>query len=213
MKLVQFASYDEYVSVQTARNKDILHQTPWVTRQSTDQVVRYVRNHIPQPRLGICHGVRNGWEVAEFRKALGIEVIGTEISETAGLFENVIQWDFHDVKPEWRGQVDFIYSNALDHSYDPVMCLERWMSCLSPGGCCFIEWSTNHNETYGLQSDCYSASKEEYQQLLSARYDVVDVLTVKRSSRILWKNLFRSGQPLVRRKERVLFVARNRRGG
>ena len=27
---------------------------------------------------------------------------------------------FPEVKPEWIGKADFIYSNSFDHSYDPA---------------------------------------------------------------------------------------------
>ena len=35
----------------------------------------------------------------------------------------------------------FIYSNSLDHSYDPEKALDSWMSCLNEKGLCFIEWN------------------------------------------------------------------------
>ncbi|PZQ43933.1 MAG: hypothetical protein DI551_11175 [Micavibrio aeruginosavorus] len=70
--------------------------------------------------------------------------MGTEISETAKDFPNTIQWDFHNVKPEWIGSVDFIYSNSFDHSYDPEKCLNAWMSCITPNGLCILEHSAEH---------------------------------------------------------------------
>ena len=45
-----------------------------------------------------------------------------------------LQWDMHEVKSEWRGSVDFIYFNFLDHSYAHGLCLDAWMQCLKPGG-------------------------------------------------------------------------------
>ncbi|MBK6621188.1 MAG: hypothetical protein IPG32_10020 [Saprospirales bacterium] len=50
---------------------------------------------------------------------MNCEVIGTEISDSASKFSHTIEWDFHEVKPEWIGRADFIYSNSFDHSYDP----------------------------------------------------------------------------------------------
>ncbi|MEJ0015745.1 MAG: hypothetical protein WDN25_04115 [Acetobacteraceae bacterium] len=47
-------------------------------------------------------------------------MLGTEISDTATQSSTTIQWDFHEVKPEWLNSVDFIYSVSWDHRYDPV---------------------------------------------------------------------------------------------
>ena len=71
-----------------------------------------------------CHGTRQGFEQKWFSKNLECKVIGTEISDNANDYKNTIEWDFHNVKKEWIGSVDFIYSNALDHSYDPNKCLK-----------------------------------------------------------------------------------------
>src|SRR5262249_44726855 len=113
---------------------------------------------------GVCHGVRNGWEVRKFRELLGINVLGTEISDTAKHYLGVIQWDFHRVKKEWLQNVDFIYSNALDHSYDPSFCLHQWMKCLKPTGRCFIQWTVFHSEGDIDGADCFGASFHEYQE-------------------------------------------------
>ncbi len=87
---------------------------------------------------------------------MGCEVLGTEIADTALEFPHTLQWDMHEVKPEWRGSVDFIYSNSLDHSYDPRLCLNAWMGCLKPGGICVIEHSPQHEKSTEL--DPFGAS-------------------------------------------------------
>ena len=74
--------------------------------------------------------------------------MGTEISDNANEYDNTIEWDFHNVKKEWIASVDFIYSNALDHSYDPNKCLNAWMSCIREDGLCIIE----HTSSMKLQT-------------------------------------------------------------
>lgn len=81
---------------------------------------------------------------------MNCDVIGTEISDTATQFENTIQWDFYDVKDEWIGKVDFIYSNSLDHSYDPEKALDAWMNCLTDNGVCIIEHSSGDERSTEL---------------------------------------------------------------
>ena len=57
--------------------------------------------------------------------------------------------DYHDEAPQWKHRADFIYSNSLDHSYDPDLALSRWISYLRPGGIVLIHWDMG----YGLPVD------------------------------------------------------------
>jgi len=150
------SSYQEYIKAQITNNKYKLRTFPglhWISELEMKVLLNYIKKHIPQAKFGICHGVRNGWEVRKFKKSLGIEVIGTEISETATQFPNVIQWDFHNVKKEWLNKTDFIYSNSLDHSYNPEHCLKQWLKCLSPDGLCFIEWTSSHSRAVSWNAE------------------------------------------------------------
>lgn len=45
---------------------------------------------------------------------------------------------------------DFIYSNSLDHSYDPEKALDAWMSCLTKNGVCIIEHSSGDEKSTEL---------------------------------------------------------------
>lgn len=116
--------------------------------KETRQLWPIIFDDIYRTLIQICHGVRNGSEVAWLRNSLKIEVIGTEISDSATLFSDVIQWDFHNVKPEWIGAVDFIYSNALDHSFSPKACIAAWVSCLKAAGRLFVHWSPTHDSKH-----------------------------------------------------------------
>jgi len=140
VKLDGSFDYEEYRRIQTWKNKRDI-ETVWVKEPNIKFISEHLLNRFERPpKFGICHGTKRGNEQAWFRKYLGCEVIGTDISDTAGQFPNTIQWDFHEVKPEWQNGVDFIYSNSLDHSYDPEKCINAWMSCVRPGGYCIIEW-------------------------------------------------------------------------
>jgi hypothetical protein len=134
--------YERYRRVQTEGNKIKLDYV-WARRENIAFLADYIRKSIGQPRFGICHGTRRGKEQEWFREYLRCEVIGTEISDTAEQFPHTIRWDFHEARPEWLGSVDFIYSNSLDHSYDPEKCLNVWMSCLRSGGLCVVEHSSD----------------------------------------------------------------------
>ncbi len=160
MKLKTYFSYDEYVADQIHLNRN-KEDKVFIIEKEVVQICDYIEKHIDNPDFGICHGVRNGHEVAVLRERLGINVIGTEIAPTAHKYPNVLQWDFHEVKPEWVGSADFIYSNSLDHSNNPTLCVQSWLKCLKDTGVLIICWSTAHNGP-AVNGDCFSATLEEY---------------------------------------------------
>jgi SAM-dependent methyltransferase len=109
-------------------------------------------------RNGLCHGARNGWEVEFLRERLHCPVIGTDISETADGVPNLVCHDFHEVRDDWLGQFSFIYTNSLDHSYDPEKALRAWTDQLTPDGRIYIEWTMRHSPAYaGREMDPFSA--------------------------------------------------------
>jgi len=171
MKLHKFRNYKQYVKIQSKKNVRRIDAT-WAVLEEMTAVAAYVKEHIQGASFGICHGAKRGWEVEQLRRELGIEVIGTDISDSAAQFAHMVQHDFHEAKEEWLGKTSFIYSNCLDHSYDPELALECWMSCLAPNGRCFIEWSEWHGEEHSTADDPFGASLEEYRELITRRYEI-----------------------------------------
>jgi hypothetical protein len=148
--------YVKYCKIQEDGNKRKINNV-WVIEENIAFLSNYIKSLIQFPQFGICHGTRRGKEQEWFRKYLGCNVIGTEISDTAENFPHTIQWDFHEVKPEWIDSVDLIYSNAFDHSYDPEKCLNVWMSCLREEGLCIIEHSSSHGPHGANELDPFGA--------------------------------------------------------
>ncbi len=137
MRQWQYRSYEEYVAAQIEANKRKVGQV-WVRPETVAQIANYVPRTIEEI---LCHGTRNGAEQALFRKffPLATQVLGTEISDNAEQFPDTIHWDFHHPRQAWIGRFDLVYSNALDHAYDPRLVLQRWCEQLKPGGRLFIE--------------------------------------------------------------------------
>lgn len=177
MKLLKFASYEEYVQIQSKVNRRKLGRI-WITDDELACIGEFLRGRLKDMSFGICHGVRNGYEVHRFRRILGIEVIGTEISDSAAQFEHVIQWDFHDVKVAWLNKADFVYSNSWDHSFDPDRMLNSWMQCLKPDGKCLLEWTTDHGERGVKGADCFGMSLEEMCAWVGREFTVEQILEV-----------------------------------
>lgn len=212
MKLNDFESYDEYVRVQTETNKLKINNV-WVSDKELVELASYIKDNITDAKFGLCHGVRNGYEVIKIKSLLeGVEVVGTEISETADDFDSVIQWDFHEVKDEWVGKVDFIYSNSWDHSYDPELLFDRWMSCLSPNGRCFIHWTPDHSDAGVGGADCFGASLEELKALIEKKYEVEAILNITdyKKEMTLKRKIKSMVAPGAYKKEITILVVRNR---
>lgn len=163
MELHKYESYEEYKRIQEEGNIRKINKCS-INEDMIKYFSNYILKNIKNLSFGICHGTRRGCEQEFFKKYLNIEVIGTEISKTATQFPNTIQWDFHAVKKEWINNVDFIFSNSFDHSYDPELALTNWLSCLKKNGLCFIVH--NRNDLKATELDPFGADKYEYVELI-----------------------------------------------
>jgi len=174
MKLWKYKDYQEYVKSQvdgiykhpTVRD-NYNHQ--WFENEDIiflkEQVISpYFSKINVIPKFGICHGAKLGKENVEFEKQTGINFIGTDISIDSSIDMKLIKWDFHDVKDEWIENVDIIYSNALDHSYNPELCLSQWISCLTDRGICIVEHTHCHLDS--TATDPFGATLQEYCDLI-----------------------------------------------
>ena len=166
--LVQFGGdYETYRKVQVLANKA---KIDWrsVSQEEIDFVCHTLKNAGVDIRAVLCHGTRNGAEQSFFRNQLpDAEILGTEISETASQFPMTIQWDFHEVKPEWRGHFDVIFSNSWDHTYDPHKLAPAWLACVAPNGALVLEWSNVHGDTPADMVDPFRASLDGLTNLIN----------------------------------------------
>ena len=135
--------YEQYRQLQQSKSIRDTDKV-WCKEEVIAFLASYLKSHLDKIRVGLCHGTKWGQEIEWFMKHLGVgaHVTGTDITDWTKRNPNVIQWDFHEVKPEWLNYFDFVYSNALDHSYDPAKAVNAWMSCVRPGGYGLIEWHT-----------------------------------------------------------------------
>ena len=111
----------------------------WTNESNITFVSRWLRARGMQPQFIVCHGTRNGFEQQAFAGFFACEVIGTEISSTAMQFPLTLQADFHDFRPEWERKADIVYSNSLDHAYDPAKALHAWARTVKSGGVIVLE--------------------------------------------------------------------------
>jgi hypothetical protein len=174
--------YAEYTKQQEIANNAKLSHT-WAFKENIEAISKYIKRRI-NPQMGICHGTRRGDEQRWFMEYLpSCNVIGTEIASTATQFPNTIQWDFHNVKPEWIASFDFVYSNSFDHTYDPDKCLNAWMSCLKTDGLCIIECAEYYGDACcDSPADAFRFDLRLFPYMVLAvsngRYGVTDIVPV-----------------------------------
>ncbi len=181
--------YGQYVARQTKGNHEKIDQV-WADEQTIDVICDYLKAGSVPIKAGLCHGSRNGTEVRWFEERLGIDVVGTDISDTAAAY-GLVQWDFHKVKPEWIGKFDFIYTNSHDHAHDPKLAFSTWVDQLSPAGKLFVEHTIWHSAEGVTELDPFGVDPRVLPYVLlnfsEGRFGVTRILRpshVKRKSNI-----------------------------
>jgi hypothetical protein len=111
----------------------------WTNEANLRSVSRWLKARGVDPAFVLCHGTRNGFEQNIFKEEFNCEIIGTEISSTAAQFPLTVQADFHETRDEWMAKADVIYSNSLDHAYDPAKALRAWAASVRDGGIIVLE--------------------------------------------------------------------------
>lgn len=105
----------------------------------------------------------------EFARA---KIVGTDIISRDK--KDIIEHDFHEQNRRWVGRFNMVYSNSLDHAYDPEKALRCWFEQLSDNGYLFVQWTRWHIGIRG--GDCFGASLHEYILMMNSIGVVVDVM-------------------------------------
>lgn len=160
--------YELYKKIQTLGNKGKIERV-FVAHENIAFLSRELEKLIPEIKFVLCHGTRNAAEQKYFQASLSkpADIVGTEISDTASQFPMTIEWDFHEVKPEWLGAADVVYSNSYDHSYDPHKLFPAWLSCLSVNGVMALEWTRAHDMRPSIL-DPFNVGLDSLTQLLES---------------------------------------------
>lgn len=167
MTLFQYPDYETYRRVQEEGNKAKLRRQ-FVRESHIVRLATFLTATLGPVSFGLCHGTRAGREQAWFAKHLsGASILGTEISETATQFPNTVQWDFHDVNPDWVGRADFVYSNSWDHAFNPVLAFSSWYGQLRPGGVLLLDHTKGQLPKAANALDPFGASLNKLRSMLA----------------------------------------------
>jgi|TARA_Y100000996_G_scaffold413994_1_gene403666 SAM-dependent methyltransferase len=204
MKLFKYRDYDHYLEGQRLKQN---FQDLWAKPDIINQLAQYIKENVPNPKAGLCHGVRRGEELEHFLNSFedlglnGMKMIGTDICDFSIEDDNglpvhpdvIWPWDFHKIKDEWVDNFDFIYTNSLDHTINPEEILDQWMKCLKKDGICIIEWQDENSGGTGVNAgegdcDCFGATVNELKELIETKYKVVEWLELKTEYKTYSKN-------------------------
>lgn len=176
------SSYDAYVETQNQGNKRKLSLVA-AREANIAYLAGYCTRRVGRNLSVLCHGTRNGAEIRWFQAHLPADskVLGTDIAESANRFPDTVQWDFHELKDEWIGAWDVVYSNSWDHAYDPQRAFRNWIACLSPRGIMILEHSSFHTPAHVTDLDPFGATFVALRDMLDRAaapdYRVADVIT------------------------------------
>ena len=192
---VPLTNYDDYVRAQLNKTDALAskgHPMQWVTLPMVSWIAGRIRSRISfRTNFALCHGARSGREVTWFRTQLpGVQVWGTELSLISSKTAPwTIPWDFHEERPEWKGQADFVYSNALDHSYNATLAILRWMAQIHDKGAVVIHWSKGQIK---LRTDSIDIFGPDYRMLVaticSAGHFAVNVEILRNAHHLYFVN-------------------------
>jgi hypothetical protein len=175
-----YRGYDEYRATQIRHNKRKLSSV-WADGTTLERIAADLASR-GLGRSGICHGARNGFEVDWFKKRLKGEMLGTDISETAAQFPDMVVWDFHDENPDWAGRFDFVYTNSLDQAMEPDKALAAWTRQLTPNGRIYVEHTMLHSPSHAGEMDPFGAHPMVMPYLFftwgKGRYRLDDILEI-----------------------------------
>jgi len=172
VKQEKYDSHSQYRKAQKQGYRFKLSRNPEGHFAESEELDFIVKSDVGKPPIfGLCMGVRNGWEVRYLQKDfIGQAIYGVEIGDIPKEHRHfILQGDFHDLVPRWIERANFVYSNSLDHSFNPRMALGVWEKYLKPGGSMFISWTPWHDvdHTSMKHGDIFGASLEEYTDLIN----------------------------------------------
>jgi len=143
MKTYKYKNYEEYKKCQKSAYKKKFKNV-WAKEENIKTIAEILKEI--NPKDGICHGVRQGWEVVWFKKYLpDCFIMGTDIGKPFKDF--ICQIDFNTDQKNWHGRFDFLYSNSFDHAYNPGQTFCNWVKQVKPGGYIILEYDRRQEHT------------------------------------------------------------------
>jgi hypothetical protein len=154
--------YGAYIEAQinATKQKAPLKST-WELEENIKFLCSAVKSLIPDVKTVLVHGSRNGEEQKWFRKYIkGSVAFGTEICPDLKDIPHTVIWDFNKTNPDWIGRMDVVFTNCLDHVYNPMETIPVWLKQLSPNGRLIIEYTIQHETSKATPTDPFHFTRK-----------------------------------------------------
>lgn len=143
-----YKDYKEYLKQQIVRA-----ESKWGRKGKDEQdfiknLIETIKRSRVNPNSICCMGCRSGTEVFIFKEMFpDAEVYGVDITENIHTIKTHLDvhieiQDFNNLPAEWEDKFDLVFSNSIDHAYDPVKTFKEWTRVTKPGGHLLLEFST-----------------------------------------------------------------------
>lgn len=145
-------NYAKYLQQQIVRA-----ESKWARKPYHDHVFRGKLHadwseikELIKPEKVVCMGCRDGTELFEFLTyCRGAKVVGVDITENIKSIRvskvhgvSVYLCDFSKLPESWESMYDLVFSNSLDHAYDPHATIKEWHRVCK--GHLFIQLAVNN---------------------------------------------------------------------
>lgn len=106
-----------------------------VFKQNLERDWKKIRDHLPEaPTKIICMGCRDGTELFEFKRFYPRAMVtGVDLTENVKTIRvskmrgvDVRVQDFSNLPEAWGKLFDIVFSNSLDHAYNPHETVKEW---------------------------------------------------------------------------------------
>ena len=194
-----------YIEIQKEFNI-LKEENIFESHETLYKLSNYIKSKLPKISLtGICHGIRNGYEVFEFRNNLDTkEIFGTDIHfNHRNNDPYFFKLDFHESVSKWDNKFDFVYTNSLDHAHDPLKCLKSWCQSLKENGIIIINFTDAHTPAAAGEPEYFSFSIKSLINLISkniSNLKLIDILDYDIPQKYLNDDLIKKWQYIILKK-------------
>lgn len=165
MKKYSYQNYQNYLNAQIDTTTKKMGKMSWIE----DRIINTIADYVGDCESVLCHGTRSGEEQIKFKERFGEQcfVVGSELHPDGAKYPMTVVHDFNEVYEEWVGRFSIVYSNALDHCFDPEKTLSVWSDQVNENGKLIIEWhpgSGGHSNVSA--SDPFTATDFEIGEIM-----------------------------------------------
>ena len=170
-------NYKEYLAIQKKFNS-LKNTNIFESEETLLKLSKFINKHFIDLNTninGVCHGVRTGFENTFLEENIkNSSILGTDLRFDIDISNNdkMIIHDFNLPKSEWNNKFNFVYTNSLDHAYDPKKTISIWLSSLKKNGIIIICFTHAHTPASRGEPEFFSFTKNGITKFMIDNFNV-----------------------------------------